>query len=139
MFDGSLATPGLNFSSDPDCGLYRSAANTWQLVAGGATIATLNTTTFTLAKPLIGITASFSGGSEFSSSLGVDGDFDVNTTAFTVDASTGNITAAGTFRLGGATPAGVGSGQFSHNVTNAIASGVTWVTAHNKSVAWRRR
>ena len=39
-FDGTLGVPGIGFGADPDNGFYRSAANTWHLVVGGALVAT---------------------------------------------------------------------------------------------------
>ena len=40
IVDGSLGTPGLNFASDPDNGIYRTGVNTWHLVAAGAVVVT---------------------------------------------------------------------------------------------------
>ena len=40
IVDGSLGTPGLNFASDADNGIYRTGVNTWHLVAAGAVVVT---------------------------------------------------------------------------------------------------
>lgn len=42
--DGTLGAPGFAFTSDTDTGIYRSAANTMQVVAGGAASMIVNTT-----------------------------------------------------------------------------------------------
>lgn len=42
--DGTLGAPGFAFTSDTDTGIYRSAANTMQVVAGGAASVIVNTT-----------------------------------------------------------------------------------------------
>jgi collagen type VII alpha len=44
--DGAISVPGYSFSNDADTGLYRSDANTLELVAGGITGATVTTTSF---------------------------------------------------------------------------------------------
>jgi hypothetical protein len=47
--NGSAGSPSLGFSSDPDTGLYRSAANTLGFSGGGSSLATLSSTALTLA------------------------------------------------------------------------------------------
>jgi hypothetical protein len=46
--DGSLAAPGLRFTSDTNNGLRRTGTDTWTLVAGGVDIAQINTAGLTL-------------------------------------------------------------------------------------------
>lgn len=41
--DGIEVAPGLSFLNDPDSGIYRSSSDTWHLVAGATTQATINT------------------------------------------------------------------------------------------------
>ena len=42
IIDGAVATPGLRFASDVNCGAYRVSADLWALVAGGVDVARLN-------------------------------------------------------------------------------------------------
>jgi hypothetical protein len=46
LADGLLATPSLYFASDIDCGIYRSASNSWNLVAGGVAVVNMVDTYF---------------------------------------------------------------------------------------------
>ena len=48
-YDGTVANPGVTFGNDTDNGIYRSAANTWHLVAQGAAVATISPSAFGVA------------------------------------------------------------------------------------------
>jgi hypothetical protein len=51
--DGLVTSAGLQFQADPDTGLYRSATNTLQIVAGGAAIITIAPGTIDLGGNVI--------------------------------------------------------------------------------------
>lgn len=48
LFAGTLALPGLTFDGDTNTGIYRSGADTFVFVAGGAAVATVSSGTFTV-------------------------------------------------------------------------------------------
>lgn len=48
LFAGTLALPGLTFDGDTNTGIYRSGADTFVFVAGGAAVATVSSGTFTI-------------------------------------------------------------------------------------------
>jgi len=56
LADGSVAAPGITFSSDPNNGLYRSAPDEWSASAGGVEVAkfTVNGVSFPQAAITIG-------------------------------------------------------------------------------------
>jgi hypothetical protein len=77
--DGLVGTPGLAFTADLDNGAYRSATNTWHLVAGAQTALTLTSLALSTAV-----------------------DFIVNTTGtFEIDVASGNTYGVGTLRYDG--------------------------------------
>ena len=48
LYAGSLAAPGLTFDGDANTGIYRSGADTFVFVSGGAAVATVSAGTFTV-------------------------------------------------------------------------------------------
>ena len=49
LSDGTVSSPGMQFSSDSNTGIYRSGADAMELVAGGTSRATINTSGVTAA------------------------------------------------------------------------------------------
>lgn len=82
---GDASAPGMAFASDLDCGFYRIGANNIGLSIGGTKL-------IDYAAAAISITGT----------LGVSGDFAINTNKFTVAASSGNTAIAGTLAVTGA-------------------------------------
>jgi hypothetical protein len=48
IIDGTITVPGLAFSADPDCGIYRVGANDWSITVGGTEVARFTADTFTI-------------------------------------------------------------------------------------------
>jgi len=93
----------------------------------GKTLAVLETAqTWTATQTFAAITATTG---SFSSTLGVTGDFSVNTNKFNVTAASGNTTVAGTLGVTGATTLTgaltAGAGSFSSTLTASAAAGIT--------------
>ena len=53
IVDGTLAAPGLRWTTDPDNGLRRTGVNTWTLVAGAVDVAEVTPSTFSWGGSLI--------------------------------------------------------------------------------------
>lgn len=148
--NGTVASPSISFSSDTDTGFYRFAANTIGVAAGGVNAALFNTAasavnsvTFTpAATGSAALISTYSGtdtdvglniGTQgagvitlldavtCNATLGVVGNFAVNTNKFTVDAATGNSLVAGTLAV--TSDVSVNTNKF----TVAAASGNTVV------------
>lgn len=90
--DGTAASPGFIFASDPDNGLYLAAANTLGVAAAGAVAATFSATALTSAVPVLGPAGS-AGAPAFSFSG------DPDTGAYSAAANTIGWSAGGTLRL----------------------------------------
>jgi hypothetical protein len=70
--DGTLGTPGLQFSADLDTGVYRSAPNTLDITAGGVQVARLASAAVTLSQPVT-VTGALAAGA-----LGTAGDLNLS-------------------------------------------------------------
>jgi hypothetical protein len=129
---GSVAAPAYSFSSDLDTGLYHIGANNIGLGVNGAKVldigtaglgvtGTLSSTSdFAINTSKFTVAAS-SGNSVVAGTLGVTGDVAVNTNKFNVTAASGNTTVAGT--LGVTSDVAVNTNKF----TVAASSGNTVV------------
>lgn len=129
IYDGTGdSVLGLNFTSDTDCGIWRSGANAWKLVAGAQPAIVLSATSVTVPLVLLATsTFQVTGPASCLSTLTVASNFSINGTVFTVAAASGNTAIAGTLSVAGAT--------FTHTVTTASQAGCSWTTTHDKSVA----
>jgi hypothetical protein len=125
--DGSAAgpyVPSITFAADTDNGMVRSGANAWSLVTGGAVSIAFTTSLVSINNNLqcnTSFTVNYTTGA-----VAFAGDLAINTSAFTVDAVTGNTASNGygQFNQNDATPAGgsanvrlsIGSGAIGHYI-----------------------
>ena len=93
LADGLVGTPSLTFSNDLDTGIYRSGANTMQLVAGGAASIFMNTDDVIIGVPCLNI----QNGSASAPALRFFNDS--NTGIYSVSADTMGFTTGGTQKL----------------------------------------
>jgi hypothetical protein len=89
---GTVGAPGLSFSDDTDCGLYRIGANNVGLAVNGANVLDIGTTGLAVT-----------GLGSFTTTLSATGNFAINTNKFNVTAASGNTAIAGTLAVTGAT------------------------------------
>lgn len=54
---GSAAAPPFSFAADTDTGLFRSAANTLDMVAGGSSLTSLASSGFTVTPPILAVSS----------------------------------------------------------------------------------
>lgn len=105
-FVGSVSAPGYAFAADLNTGMYRITADELGLAAGGTLIVDITAAGISITGTLaVSGAQTFTGAATFASTLGVTGDFAVNTNKFTVTASSGNTTVAGTLAITGTTTA----------------------------------
>jgi hypothetical protein len=107
---GTVGAPGYSFASDLDCGMYRIGANNIGLAVNGAKVVDIGTAGVSITGTLTSSGAltvsaggaAVTGNSTVTGTLGVSSDFAVNTSKFTVAASSGNTAVAGTLAVTGA-------------------------------------
>jgi len=101
--DGTTATPGLNFTQDPNNGLFRSAPDTWHLVAGGVILGTVGPSA--VSFPTLNATYVLKAGDTMTGPLGIVGanSGTVNSLAFSYDVG-------GNYKTGFAIQSAAGSG-----------------------------
>ncbi|MBI2638220.1 hypothetical protein HYW83_01380 [Candidatus Peregrinibacteria bacterium] len=114
--NGLVGNPAFSFDADPDTGIFRSAANTLQLVAGGNAPLAIGSSTSTLTGVTITGSTSVSG-----TILIADGTVSAPSIAFSDDTNTGILgaTAADILKLvaGGYAPFQIGT---SSDILNAV-------------------
>lgn len=112
---GTVAAPGVSFSADTDCGLYRIGANNIGVAVNGAKVLDVGTAG-------LGITGTLSATSDVA----------INTNKFTVTASSGNTLVAGTLAVTGAATLSSTLAAGATTVTGALAASGDFAIATNK-------
>jgi len=95
--DGSAASPGATWATDLDIGFYRIGANNIGLSLGGTKRWDFGTATSALTGIL-----TVSGATTISGATALDGGLTMDTNAFTVADTSGNVLSAGTLTIAGA-------------------------------------
>lgn len=137
---GTKTAPGIAFASDLDTGIYRIGADNIGVSCGDTKIVDVAATgvaitgtfgassDFAINTSKFTVTAS-SGNTAVAGTLGVTGDVSVNTSKFTVAASSGNTAIAGTLAVTGQLTANASGGVVAKNTAKAFATfGVSGTT-----------
>src|SRR3954462_3763421 len=88
---GTAAVPATNFSGDTDTGVFSPNSDQWAVSPAGAQRFLVTTSGVSVTGTFaVSSTSTFTGAVTCSATLGVVGDFAVNTNKFTVAAASGN-------------------------------------------------